>query len=120
MNMKICAYTLLLLDTLLWIAHWSVGFLYDASFCHRGDHICSLSFIKVLCELVGMVLSLLILHLGTLKFKALVLTMAFMLSFATDVYICIANLNREDDDSPRSMIIYPCGFTLEENRHAAR
>lgn len=45
-----------------------------------------------------MVLSLLILHLGTLKFKALVLTMAFMLSFATDVYICIANLNREDDE----------------------
>jgi len=110
--MKHCIYGVLFLSVLLWLVHCEIGFLQAASFCHNGRIICSLFIMKVACESVGLVSSLIVVHFHR-SFWSIVLLSIFVLSAVMDVVLWIYSSKRADDDSPKAMVIFPCGFTIE-------
>ena len=113
--MKTCVYALLFLNVLLWFSHWQTGFLHPAVLCHNGKILCSLFVMKVACELMGLASSAMILR-RVHKLWATVLLSIFALTLAIDVVLRISSCNNEDDDTPKTMMIFPGGFTIEENR----
>ena len=109
--MKPYTYAMLVLNIFLWLLHWQMGF-WHAAFCHNGKILCSLFVIRVTCELTGLVSSVMILH-RVHKLWAAVLLSIFALLLSMDIVLRKYSSNREDDDSPKAMIIFPGGFTIE-------
>lgn len=112
MTMKSCTYAILVLNAFLWFMHWEVGFSHAVALCHNGKCLCTLFVIKVACELIGLLYSL-ILFRCVHKSWATVSLSIFVLSLAIDIGIRYLS-NREDDVSPKAMIILSGGFTVEE------
>ena len=110
--MKLYIYALLAFSVLLWFTHWEVGYLHSAVLCHNGKFLCSLFVIKVACELMGLLSSLMMLRC-VYKLWAAVLLSIFALSLAIDIVIRIYSSNSEDDHTPKAMIIFPGSFTIE-------
>lgn len=110
--MKLYIHALLAFSVLLWFTHWEVGYLHSAVLCLNGKFLCSLFVIKVACELMGFLFSLMMLR-RVYKLWAAVLLSIFALSLAIDIFIRIYSSNNEDDDTPKAMIIFPGGFTIE-------
>lgn len=110
--MKLYVYALLAFSVLLWFTHWEVGYLHSAVLCRNGKFLCSLFAIKVVCELMGFLSSLMMLR-RAYKLWAAVLLSIFALSMAIDIIIRIYSSDSEDDDTPKAMIIFPGGFTIK-------
>lgn len=110
--MKYCIYVILLLSVFLWLEHGQIGFLHTASLCYNGDIISSLFIIKVVCESIGLVSSFIMLCVLPKLWTAILLSI-FIILVLLDVIFWMYSINRDDDYTPKAMIIYPGGVTLE-------
>lgn len=110
--MKHCTYVVLFLSILLWLEHCQIGFLHAASFCHNGKILCSLFIIKVACASIGVVFGF-VMFRNLRNLCSVLLLSIFVLSALMDIAFWIYSSNRDDDDSPKAMIIFPGGFTIE-------
>lgn len=113
--MSICIYLMLLIEALLWFEHWIVGFLYEISLCYNGSEVCSYFLLKVVWAVVGLSVCC-IMMLRPYKLRMHIPLAVFIFSLIADIVLFSVAVRREDDCSPKSVVFYPCGLTLEE-RH---